>query len=121
MRYDPVQIVTNGDMSQTTIASIGIDLQNIFGYAIQAEWTGGSASGTLILQLSTDIVNVASGANPAANVVNWSTYSGSSTTVSGPGNFVWNAADAGYRWVRLLYTKSSGTGTLNATFLGKGF
>jgi hypothetical protein len=125
MRFAPVQIVTNQSMT-TSFNSIGIDCNQHALASIQAEWTGATATGTLKLQISDDIVPVQPttgnpvGANPAGEVVNWSDYTGSTTTVSGPGNFMWNMVYVGFRWVRLVYTSSSGTGTLNATFAGKG-
>jgi len=125
MRFDRVQIISNASMSSNVI-SIGIDCNQIALASIQAEWTGATATGTLKLQISNDLVAVASsntnpaGPDPAANVINWSDYTGSTTTVSGPGNFTWNMVYVGYRWLRLVYTAGSGTGTLNATFSGKG-
>ncbi len=119
MRFDPVQIVTDGDMSQATINSIGIDLNQTVLYSVQAVFTG-TPTGTLKLQISNDVVKVAPGTNPSANVVNWSDYTGSSQSISAAGNFTWNCFDVGYRWVRLVYVRASGSGTLNATYCGKG-
>lgn len=119
MRFVPTQIVTAGNMSSATITSIGIDLNQLDLDSIQAVWTG-SPVGTLKIQVSNDIVAVAPGANPAANVTHWSDYTGSSTAVSGAGDITYNMTFVGYRWVQLVYTKTSGSGTLNATFSGKG-
>lgn len=123
MRFAPVQLMTDGNMA-SSLSSIGIDLNQTVMYSIQAVFSG-SPVGTLKLQISNDIVPVAPvagnpvGSNPAANVVNWTDYTGSSTAVSAAGNFVWNVFDVGYRWVRVVYTRSSGTGTLNITYSGK--
>ena len=127
MKIVSVPILKNATMTGT-VNSFGIDCcgQNQFALAsIQAVWTGATAAGTLTLQISDDDVPVnpastSGNADPAANVVNWSTYTGSSETVSGPGNFLWNMVFVGFRWVRLSYTASSGTGSLSATFSGKG-
>lgn len=118
MKFVPCQIVTNGNMA-STINSLGVDLNQIPLFSIQAVFTG-SPVGTLKLQISNDIVNPISTGQQAAEVVNWTDYTGSSTAVSGAGNFVWNCLESGYRWVRLVYTPASGTGTLNATLSGKG-
>lgn len=126
MKLDAVPIVVNGDMSQATINSIGLDIGQVYVSAIQAVFTG-SPVGTLKLQVSCD--NVApvqwsSGSaivsNPAANVVNWTDYTGSSQTISAAGNFAWLINPVGFRWIRLVYTKTSGSGNLNVTFNGKG-
>lgn len=99
--------------------SYGMDINQLKYYAIQAVYTG-APGGVLKLQISTDDVKAALGKNPAANVVNWSDYTGSSHTVSAAGNFTWNVFPAGYRWARMVYTFSSGTGSLDASFNGKG-
>lgn len=118
MRLNQARLVTNGDMSGA-INSIGIDLNQHVLYSMQAVFTGAPA-GTMKLQISNDMVSVApNGQSPEANVINWTDYTGSSVAVSAAGNFVWNALDVGYRWVRMVYTPSSGTGVLNVTFCGK--
>ena len=118
MRFNPVQILTNGDMS-ADVASYGIDLNQHVLYSIQAVYTG-TPTGTLKLQISNDIVKVGIGNDQAANVVNWTDYTNSPVFLTGTsGDFVWNVFDVGYRWVRLVYVHSAGTGTINATFSGK--
>lgn len=118
MRFDQVVIVESGDMSGS-VTSIGIDLQQLLSYSIQAVFTDAPV-GTFKLQWSNDEVQVSSGSNPAANVVNWTDYTGTSQAVSAAGNYGWIGAWAGFRWIRLVYTRSSGSGTLNAVFCGKG-
>lgn len=117
-RFTPVKIETACDMSTATCTSIGTDINQLSQYTIQAVYTG-SPVGTFTLQVSTDQVPTGVGADPASNVVNWTTYTGSSQAISAAGNFVWNVFPAGYHWVRLLYTKTSGTGSLSAEFNGK--
>src|ERR1019366_5264558 len=104
--------------------SNGVSLNQIVLYSIEAVWTG-TPVGSFNLEVSNDDVPVAPtptnpGSNPSALVVNWVTYTGSSTTVSGAGNFLWNCLEAGYRWVRVSYTASSSTGTVSIQFSGKG-
>jgi hypothetical protein len=112
-RFTAVKIVDAVSMG-ASINSSGIDLNQQMIYAIQAVWTG-TPAGTLKIQVSNDIVPVAS------SVVNWTDYTGSSQTLSGSaGDFVWNVLNVGYRWMRLVYTRSSSTGTLNVTYSGKG-
>lgn len=125
MKFFQDEIVVAGDMS-TNLNSIGIDCDQVALASIQASWTGALANGTLQLQISDDIVPVQAssmnpvGPNPAGLVTNWSNYTGSATTVSGPGNFTWNLVYVGYRWIRLVYTMNSGAGTLTANISGKG-
>ena len=121
MRFDPVQIISSGDMSQSSVVSSGLDMNQMFGGSISAVFTG-SPVGTLTIEISNDIVNapIAGGANLASAVVNWSTYTGSSQAISAAGDFTYILADTNYRWLRLKYTKTSGSGTINAYFSGKG-
>lgn len=118
MHVERKQIVTNGSLG-ADLVSIGMPIDQMQFASIQAEWTGGTAAGTLKIQISNDIVTPSTTADPGANVVNWSDWTGSSTTVAGAGNFGWNV-ESGYSWVRLVFTRSGGTGTLNAIFTGKG-
>lgn len=121
MRFDPVVILSAGDMSTASLNSVGIDLNQTVLYSIQAVFTGAPV-GTLKLQISNDFVATptAGGANLASAVTHWTDYTGSSYSVSAAGDFAWNVFDVGYRWVRMVYTKTSGTGSLTATFCGKG-
>lgn len=105
MRVFEYQLLSGGDMSGN-ITSNAQQLNQMALSAIQAYWTG-SPVGTLKLQISNDNAN-------------WTDYTGSSTSVSGAGNFVWNLVYAGFPWVRVVYTFSSGTGSLSVTVNGKG-
>lgn len=104
-----------------TVNSHGIEIYLAAFVSITAVWTGGTAAGTLKLQVSNDMVkpNDIVGGDPAVNVVNWVDYTGSSTNVAGAGNFGWNMAFQGYYWVRLVYTPSGGAGTINAILVEK--
>lgn len=108
------------------------NLNGIWLYTIQAVISGGAApTGTLKLQGSLDALDDPStnlpgirGTSvegiPLASVMNWTDIAGSSVAVTNNGNWVWNVADSGYEWVRLVWTFTSGTGTLSARFKGKG-
>lgn len=100
------KIVTNGDMS-ANITSDVVDLSRIDGYSVYAKWTGGSAAGTIKLEVSLDDINYVD-------------LSGSETSVSGPGEALWEITSAFYDKVRVVFTRSSGSGTLNVQINGKG-
>lgn len=119
MKFDQVTMMAAGDMSQASLTTIGLDIQQLYSYAIGAVFSG-TMAGSFILQVSSDLVLMAPGSDPAANVVNWYDYTSSSQTISAGGNFLWNVTPAGYRWVRLKYTRSSGSGSLSVYFDGKG-
>lgn len=124
MKVDHVQLLVDGDMSGD-LDSIGILIDQMALASIQATFSGAPV-GSLELQASNDIVPYAPvpgnpvGPDPAANVTNWTTITCSVTPITAAGNFLWNIPNAGYRWVRLHYTATSGTGSLSATFSGKG-
>lgn len=84
-------------------------IDNVWGYSVQIVWTGASAAGTLKLQASNDITD------DSASVVNWEDIAGSSYTVSGPGSAFYNYDGAFYKWFRVVFTFSSGTGTITVT------
>jgi hypothetical protein len=121
MKFAPVFLLQNGSMASSTHSN-GQELSDLVFGSIQAEWSGASASGSLKLQISNDNVPVSQVVNgdPAANVVNWSDYTGSITPVAGPGNWTWNLFPMGYKWIRVVYTAASGTGSLTVEFMGKG-
>lgn len=135
MKIDRVQIINSGNMSASSINSIGLTLQQLFGGSIQAVVTSGStARGYLKVQVSDDIVPLKPeaavantpisqpvGSDPAGNVTNWTDYANSRISVSGNGSHVINInSNVSFQWIRLVYIKISGSGTLNANFIGKG-
>lgn len=105
-RFSPIKIVTAGSMG-TSLNSIPVDMTTVQNASIMAVWTG-TPVGTLKLQISNDIVD------SCTQVTNWVDYSGSSTAVSSAGNFEWNLGIANYKCLRMVYTRSSSTGTMNA-------
>lgn len=124
MRKNQTQLVSAVSMG-ASVTSIGLDLnQQVLG-SISAIFSG-SPVGTFKLQISNDIVPVNPsatnpvGSDPAGAVVNWTDYTGSSQAISASGDFTWNLLDIGYRWIRLVYTRSSGSGTLNVYSTTKG-
>jgi hypothetical protein len=112
------QLISAGNMI-ANINSPGIDLQDIKGISLQAIYTG-SPNGTLKVQVSNDIVDVGSSNDQASSVINWTDYPSSSVAISAAGSSIWNYDGFNYRWIRLVFTFSSGTGTLNVSFSGKG-
>lgn len=110
--FTSAQIITACDMSTASCTSSVVDTNQLPVIGLQAVYAG-SPNGTIVVQVSGDNVPLAS------SVTNWTTYPSSSQSIAAAGSFVWNIAPFGFRWVRLLYTKVSGTGTLNATFNGK--
>jgi len=88
-------------------------LGHVANYAIQLVFTG-SPVGTLKLQVSNDPgkPDAGSEAQKYADVTNWTDLGNSSQAISASGDHVWTVENAGYTWVRAVYTATSGTGTL---------
>lgn len=107
----PIPIITNGDMSQASLTSIVVPIQFEDNVGMQFVWTG-SPVGTFTVQVSLDQIN-------------WSTipptsFSGTYPipgTTSSPGYLDMALLSAAF--VRVIYTKSSGSGTLNVLCVAK--
>lgn len=110
-------IITSGDMSGS-INSSPQELAFSCAYAIQGVFTG-SPVGTFKLQESVDPVT--SGI-PLPSPTNWTDVDGSSRAISAAGDIMWNynGGITGATWVRAVYTRTSGTGTLNMRINTKG-
>jgi hypothetical protein len=105
-----------------TATSDAIRIENIGAYALQMVWSGGGApNGTFKLQGSNDLgPQPPTSTSTVQSVANWTDLANSSQTISADGDHMWNVSQAGYRWVRVVYTRSSGTGTMAGRFNGKG-
>lgn len=112
MRIGALDLAFNTtDMSQASCTSSWVDVQPNSMFFIQVKYTG-SPVGTLVLQASNDKV--------VASTMDDTTTYNSTIAVSGPGNDAWNVDGIGFQWVRVVYTRTSGSGTLTGTFNGKG-
>lgn len=113
-----------------TLNSAPMQLQNMYGFAIQLVYTGtiGTGGGTFKLQGSADSVYATPNNSLSAQTpTNWSDIANSSTAIlagGGGGNVMYNVFDAMYNFVRVVYTDASGgtsTAILTvATMNGKG-
>lgn len=120
MRVTQITMVSASSMA-VNITTAGQQLNQMFGYAIQAFYTtSGTLGGTFKLQSSVDYLLDGNG-----NVLNsghWDDVPGSSLLIAAAGSNTWNVADINYPFVRLVYTHFSGdTGSLTANFFGRGF
>jgi hypothetical protein len=100
-------ILTSGNMAGN-LASDPIDLSGSQGYAVQAEWSGVTGSGTLSLQVSC--------ADPPKAAADWTLITSSVFNVaSASGNDMWNILTGNYFWAQLTWTPATGgaAGVLN--------
>lgn len=117
--FTPYPVVTNGDMSQTSIISKVTIIQSLSMVGYDISWSGSSPVGTCSVQVSNTYSQDSNGA--VKNAGNWTTLTLSSPcSVSGnTGNGAIDVDATGFYAIRFVYTKVSGTGTLNVTVNGK--
>lgn len=89
------------------ITSDSQQLTNMFGFSIQAVYTG-SPVGALKLEASLDKVT-------------WNDVEDSSVSITDAGSTLWNVSEVQYPYVRVFYDFTSGSGSLTAKFFGRGF
>jgi hypothetical protein len=120
----PNTVIAAGDMSAATITSTATILQSITSLNYAVTWTGTTPIGTLAVQASDDYKA------DGATVLNAGTWNTVPLTVSGAtvtsvpitgntGNGMIDIDGIAAYAVRLLYTKTSGVGTLVAVVTGK--
>lgn len=90
-------------------------LGHIAQYALQLVFTG-SPVGTFKLQASNDVghIDSAGSSMQVSGITNWTDVTGSAVAVSAAGNVMWNAENVGYTWVRVVWTYTSGSGSLTS-------
>lgn len=98
--------ISGGDMS-ADITGPAQDLSYIIGYSVQAVWSG-SPVGNIIVQCSNDGIT-------------WKDITSTTTaTGGGAGSVILNIVDAMYKKSRVIFSRTSGTGTLNVVLMAKG-
>lgn len=120
MKTSNIALMTNVLMN-TNLVSTAVEIQDIYGYAIQAVFTA-TPTGTFKLQASADPFKYVVGTQPQAPT-NWVDVQDSSFAVTSSGVYIWNFNGAFYSFVRLVYTDTSGgssTARLTVTMNVKG-
>jgi len=113
----PQPVIVNGDMS-SSITSTPTILAQKSGASYDVSWTG-SPTGTFSVEMSNTYSLNAEGA--VLNAGNWTavTLSSPITASGSPDNALINLAGLEAYAIRLKYTRTSGSGTLNATVVAK--
>lgn len=123
MRTSNDSLDLDGTNMAVDITSDPVWLQNIVNYNLQLVFTG-SPVGSFKLQISNDLGNpqAVEQQNQDFQIVNWTDMKDSNQAISAAGNHSYEVQNAGHRWVRLIYTATSGSGTLTSSrFNAKGF
>lgn len=106
-------LLTAGDMT-TTLTTAPFKMENIAKAAIQAVYTG-SPVGVFKIQASCDLGTDSQGVSSATN---WTDLASATTNISAAGNLVVNL-ESSVRYIRAVYTPTSGSGSLTITANGK--
>lgn len=119
MKEPNAPIVTDGSMG-ASINSNAVLMDQESGIAIQAVWTG-TPVGNFTIESSCDVGQINPSTGQPSGISNWVYYNGSTVAAGGDvGKLIWNIEPIAVKWVRLVYTRTSGTGTLNARFNAQG-
>lgn len=119
----PYQVVggttgTSGDMSGNITSTVTI-IQNTSQIGYDISWSGSSPVGAITVQVSNSYTQNVDGSVKTAG--NWTTVTlSAATNVSGnTGNGFIDIDATGAYAIRLIYTRTSGTGTLTVFVAGK--
>jgi len=112
-QLNPFPVITNGDMT-TTLTSIPTVIQKLSMLSYDISWTGVSPVGNVSLQVSNTYSLNEDGT--VRNAGNWNTVplNGTTAVSDNTGNGFIDVDEQGAYAVRIVYTPTSGTGSLNA-------
>lgn len=126
--YNTPNIIPVNAVMNATINSLAMQLENMYGFAIQIFFTG-TPTGSFKLQSSCDAVprqSLVFNANGVVvyNPTNWTDIDDSTFSVSAAGDVEWNFTGSQFNFVRVVYTDSSSEASTaiitSSTFNGKG-
>lgn len=118
MRNVPVLAINALSVASNQTSAV-IDGQGICQFSLQSVATGATPTGTLKVQVSNDIC-------PAGNLPsqfvpsNWADHPSATLAVSAVGSLATLTYLGSYGWYRVVWTTTSGTGTISAEFHGMG-
>jgi len=103
-------------------ASEAIDSRHIVGGSIQGVFSSNTIGGTMALQGSNDpMAGLALDSQNSPIPVNWNTIGTASTVASGATTMATFPQQLNYRWLRAIWTASSGAGTVTINGFFQGF
>lgn len=115
------QIMTSGNMASASITSTVTQIQFLDNIGIQINYTGSSPVGVVNVQISADYAQDPQGV--VTNTGNWINMTfGTTTDIAIPGAtspIYFDIQETSAPWIRVVYTKTSGTGTMNAFITAK--
>lgn len=119
-RLVSAQIFNNASMTGTGVnTSTEIDVSQAEIAAIELVWTG-TPTGTFAIQAGVQVLGGGAAGGTGAGVTWTSVISPAPTAAGAGGSHLINLSDIGFSKLRVEYTNSSGTGTLNGFITVKG-
>ncbi len=114
MKVAPFTLVNSAALTSGYTSS-AMDMSQVILMTVQSTYSG-PLLGELSLQVSNDVVPIYTQIDaPYFQPTIWTKYSGTvSSTVAAAGSttLLWNLTDIGFRWARVSFIASSGSGTL---------
>lgn len=111
-------LLAAGDMA-ATFQSDPVDVRNIVVGSVQIVMTGAPV-GTFTLQASNDTFQFLKQPGIEPTPTNWTDVENSSTAISAAGTVMYNLTSIGYDLLRVVYTRTSGTGACQIRVVAKG-
>jgi hypothetical protein len=108
-------LLINAESMGASVTSAPVYVEHLPLVLLQAVWTG-TPVGNFTVQYSADVGTDSAG----TGVTNWTTDSDSTIAAGGAAGDLAYDIETSAKWVRLVYTRTSGTGTLSARFNAKG-
>ena len=108
----PFQVVTNGNMASTITSEVTV-IDNLSAISYDVAWSGTGCTGSIVVQVSDTYKE-----NPAGTAVlvagNWNTLplNATPTITQDTGNGGIDVQITGFNAIRLVYTPTGGTGTM---------
>ena len=101
MNVSSIQLIPVGTAGTASVTSVAYDLGGQSLYSISVDFSGSNLVGTLTLEGSNN-----------SDTAGFTTILNSSQAVTASADHMWNVSQAGYRWVRVVWVFTSGTGNI---------
>jgi hypothetical protein len=101
----------------TSLTSAVTNIGHLDNIGIQADLVSGDAAGTLAVQVSANYDQDYLG--NVLNPGNWNTITSQAIAAGQPASVYFDLNQLSAPWIRLIYTRTSGTGTITAVIVAK--
>lgn len=117
MKYLSVQSIAATSITPTFNGPT-IDASQLLAISVQAVLTGTSPNGSIKIQASNDVCNAGNLPSGSFTPTNWTDISGATVAYTTTGTVLIPKLELCYRWIRIVNTFVSGTGTAAVNVFG---